>query len=139
MTVDDRENARSGDLPRPLHAEHAAIPQTGDAGVVETHGGDTSLGTTPIGLGSVGPVQQHQRATEMIMGQTDAAGGPATAADTDDRGMEPVGRTQQAGGKTQGGLGGTLKQLTKRPIVAIVLGLVVAAIAVAAFVIRRRQ
>ena len=139
MTANDRENAGSSDAPQPLRAEQAAIPQTGDAGVVETHGGTTSLGTTPIGLGSVGPVQQHQRATEMIMGQTDAAGGAATAADTDDRGMEAGGWTQQAGGKTQGGLGGTLKQLTKPPIVAIVLGLVAAAIAVAAFVIRRRQ
>ena len=125
MSVDDRQNAGAGDSPRPLRSEQAVIRQTGDAGVVATHGGDTSLGTTPIGLGSVGPVQQHQRATEMIQGQTDAAGGAATATGT--------------GGKTQGRLSGILAKITTLPIAAIALGLVIAAIIVAAFVLRRRQ
>ncbi len=139
MTVDERENAGTGDASRPRHAEQAAIPQTGDAGVVETHGGDTSLGTTPIGLGSVGPVQQHQRATAMILGQTDAVGGTATAAGTDDQGMQARDATQRAGGTMQGGRGGTLHKLTTFPLAAIVPSLVAAAIAVFVFARRRRR
>ena len=139
MAVNDRENAGSGDSPRPLHAEQTVIPQTGDAGVVETHGGTTSLGTTPIGLGSVGPVQQHQQATKMIMGETDAAEGAATAASTDDQGMQARAASRPVGRETQGRLSGILKKITKLPVAAIALGLVVAAVAVAAFVIRRRQ
>ncbi len=139
MTVDDREHAGTGGSPRPLQSEQATIPQTGDVGVVETHGGVTSLGTTPIGLGSVGPVQQHQRAAEMIMGETDTAEGAATAAGTDDQGMQAQAASRPVGGKTQGRLSGILKKITEPRIAAIVLGLVVVAIAVAAFVIRRRR
>ena len=139
MTVDDRENAGTSDSPRPLQSEQATIPQTGDVGVVETHGGDTSLGTTPIGLGSVGPVQQHQRATEMIMGEIDATGGATTAAGTDDQGIPARTATPPVGGETQGRLSGVLKKITEPRIAAIALGLVVAAIAAAAFVIRQRR
>ncbi len=139
MTVDDRENAGTDDAPRPLPSEQAALPQTGDSGVVETHGGTTSLGTTPIGLGSVGPAPEHQRAAEMIMGTTDAAGGAATAADTDDRGMPARAAARPVGGTTQNRLGGILKTITEPRIAAIGLGLVAVAIAVAAFASRRRQ
>jgi hypothetical protein len=139
MTAADWENTGTDDAPRPLPSEQAALPQTGDSGVVETHGGTTSLGTTPIGLGSVGPVQQHQRAAEMIMGETDAAGGAATAADTDDRGMQARAAARPVGGERQGGLSGILKKVTEPRSAAIMLGLVVVAIAIAAFASRRRQ
>ena len=98
MTVDDREHAGTDGSPRPLPSEQATIPQTGDVGVVETQGGVTSLGTTPIGLGSVGPVQQHQRATELIMGETDTAEGAATAAGTDDQGVQAQAASRPVGG-----------------------------------------
>src|SRR3712207_6416787 len=127
MTVDDRENAGSHDPPRPLQSEQATLPQTGDSGTVETHGGTTSLGTTPIGLGSVGPVQQHQRAAEMIMGETD------------DWDMQARAAARPVGGERQGGLSGILKKVAEPRSAAIGLGLVVVAIAVAAFASRRRQ
>jgi hypothetical protein len=127
MTVDDRENARTDDTPRPRQSEQATLPQTGDSGTVETHGGTTSLGTTPIGLGSVGPVQQHQRAAEMIMGETD------------DWDMQARAASRPVGGETQGGPSGILKKITEPRIAVIVLGLAVVAIAVAAFGSRRRQ
>ncbi len=141
MTADDREHTGTHDSPRPLHGEQAAIPQTGDLGVVETHGGTTSLGTTPIGLGSVGPVQQHQRATEMIMGETEAAEGATTAAGTDDRGwgIQARSASHPVGGTTQSGRRGILKTITEPGIAAIALGLVLAAVAVATFVSRRRR
>jgi len=139
MTVDDRKNAEIGDSPRQLQSEQAVIPQTGDAGVVETHGGATSLGTTPIGLGSVGPVQQHQRAAAMIMGETDTAEGAAPAASTDDQGMQARAAARPVGRETRGKLSGIREKITKLPVAAIALGLVIAAVAVAAVVIRRRQ
>ena len=99
MPVDDRENAGTHDATRSPHAEQAVIPQTGDAGVVETHGGATSLGTTPIGLGSVGPLQQHQQATDMIMGQTDAAEAAPTATAPGNGDVPAQGTVQRAVGQ----------------------------------------
>jgi hypothetical protein len=41
----------------------------------ETSGGETSLGTTPIGVGSVEPVGGHREASDRIMGEQTADDG----------------------------------------------------------------
>lgn len=53
------------------------IDEVGREGTVRTTGGETSVGTTPIGLGSVEPVGGHRKASDRIMGEADGddAGG----------------------------------------------------------------
>jgi hypothetical protein len=45
------------------------IDEVGREGTVPTTGGETSVGTTPIGLGSVEPVGGHREASDRIMGE----------------------------------------------------------------------
>ena len=45
------------------------IDEVGREGSVPTQGAETSLGTTPIGLGSVKPVGGHREASDRIMGE----------------------------------------------------------------------
>jgi hypothetical protein len=64
-------------------AEQEVIDKVGKEGTVKTHGGETSLGTTPIGVGSVEPVGGHREASDRIMGERDSG---------DDRGKERANR-----------------------------------------------
>jgi hypothetical protein len=59
--------------------------------------------------------------------------------ETDDWDMQARAAARPVGGETQSGLSGILKKITEPRIAAIGLGLVVLAIAVAAFASRRRQ
>jgi len=52
--------------------EQRVIDEVGREGTVTTSGGETSLGTTPIGVGSVEPVGGHREASDRIMGEQDA-------------------------------------------------------------------
>jgi hypothetical protein len=71
------EHQRKGDQQN--GDEQEVIDEVGKEGTVSTHGGETSLGTTPIGVGSVEPVGGHREASDRIMGERDAR---------DDRGNE---------------------------------------------------
>jgi hypothetical protein len=51
--------------------DQAIIDEVGRSGTVPTHGGETSVGTTPVGLGSVEPVGHHREAADRIMGRTE--------------------------------------------------------------------
>jgi hypothetical protein len=51
------------------------IDEVGKEGTVKTSGGETSLGTTPIGVGSVEPVGGHREASDRIMGEQTADDG----------------------------------------------------------------
>jgi hypothetical protein len=51
------------------------IDEVGKEGTVRTSGGETSLGTTPIGTGSVEPVGGHREASDRIMGEQSADDG----------------------------------------------------------------
>lgn len=61
-TETDRERVSRDD-------EQGVIEEVGKEGTVATHGGETSLGTTPIGTGSVEPVGGHREASDRIMGE----------------------------------------------------------------------
>ena len=61
-----RERAGLGDDDQPI------IDEVGRSGTVPTPGGETSVGTTPVGLGSVAPVGHHRAAADRLLGRTEA-------------------------------------------------------------------
>ncbi len=69
-----RERAGMVDDDQPI------IDEVGRSGTVPTQGGETSVGTTPVGLGSVAPVGQHRDAADRILGRTEAADDEAPSA-----------------------------------------------------------
>ncbi len=73
QTMSERNQPqRSDDLehPAPDH-EQPVIAETGERGTVSTPGGETSVGTTPIGVGSLEPVGHHREAADRILGRTE--------------------------------------------------------------------
>ena len=66
----EREAARTPREHEPSEAgAQPVIEEMGERGTVTTPGGETSVGTTPIGVGSVAPVADHRTAAAQIMGQ----------------------------------------------------------------------
>src|SRR5215207_8553181 len=66
----EREAARTPREHEPSEpGAQPVIEETGERGTVATPGGETSVGTTPIGVGSVAPTADHRAAAAQIMGQ----------------------------------------------------------------------
>jgi len=65
-----RSKKRDTDIenPAPDH-DQPVIDAVGEEGTVSTPDGETSVGTTPIGVGSLEPVGHHREAADRIMGQ----------------------------------------------------------------------
>src|SRR5215213_3217448 len=69
QTMSERSQPQdSNDLehPAPDH-DQPVIAETGQRGTVSTPAGETSVGTTPIGVGSLEPVGHHRKAADRIM------------------------------------------------------------------------
>jgi hypothetical protein len=71
MSERDR-NETPGERAGMVDDDQPIIDEVGRSGTVPAHGGETSVGTTPVGLGSVAPVGHHRDAADRIMGRTEA-------------------------------------------------------------------